>query len=70
MTNEAETEKKYCVWVGTAARGVYRPDCRPEGVMGVPPKPGTPCPHCSRQVALPEPSPRPRKRGVTDMGRA
>jgi len=65
------TKEEYCVWRGTAARGVYRPDCGGgEGVMGVPPKPGTNCPYCGRHVGEPEPRARPRKRGVTDMGRA
>lgn len=42
---------KSCNWRGLAARGVYKPSCLSgESVMGVPPRPGDPCPNCRRPV--------------------
>lgn len=53
----AELVSRQCVWRGTAARGVYLPDCQTEGVLGVPPALGSECPYCARPAVQP---PRPR----------
>ena len=41
---------KSCTWRGMVARGVYKPSCLGESIMGIPPRLGAPCPNCGRPV--------------------
>lgn len=54
MADQSEKEAT-CAWQGTAARGVYKPDCTDASILGVPPKPGDPCPYCGRKCVPTKP---------------